>query len=99
MDITKAEIHIKAKACRVLVDNIQHFLSVDHFDDEAHNQALLRLDAISMMFEDILRQVEVLEEETELETQARNYNPYYNRVSIFPKEGGRPNRSGIKSEN
>lgn len=96
MDITKAEIRLGGRACKVLVENIKEFLSVDHLDDEAHRQALLRIDAISLMLEDIVRQVGEPHELTDMEVNARYKNPYYQPMSILPKEGASPKASGIK---
>lgn len=96
MNFEKAEIRLGGRACKALVENIQEFLAVDHADDEAHDEALLRIDAISMMFEDIIRQIEGGEDLSDMEVTARHANSYYLPISILPKEGARPKASGMK---
>lgn len=85
MDLGNAEIRIKAKACAAIVDNIQAFLQVDYSDDLEYEEAVTRIEALGLMFKDILDQVYGHIEDTENEIKAKRENQYYVPISLSQK--------------
>lgn len=85
MDLENAEIRIKAKACAAVVENIQAFLQVDYSDDLDYEEAVTRIEALGLMFKDILDQVYGHIEDTEAETKAKMENQYYVPISLLKK--------------
>ena len=83
-------MELDAEAVKVLIENIKGYKEADATNDEEFEVMMERLEALNMMFEDILLQAGEREPLDEMEKEDRTMSPYYRPVSSLPSEGRKP---------
>lgn len=83
-------MELDAEAVKVLIENIKEYQGLDASNDEEFEVMMDRLDAFTMVFEDMLFQAGERDPLTRMEEEDRISNPYYRPVSILPSEGLKP---------
>jgi hypothetical protein len=89
-------MELDAEAVKVLIENIKGYKDADASNDEEFEVMMERLEALHMMFDDILLQAGEREPLDESEEEDRTLSPYYRPVLSLPSEGRKPKRSGKK---
>ncbi len=75
-------LHLSADAMKQLVENIREYQTMNPADDAEFKVMMRRLRALSMMLDDLLVSAGEREPLTDLETEARLRNRYYQRIVI-----------------
>lgn len=77
----KAEIRMSGRGIRAIVENIEGFFSADPSTEEGSSESIVRLEAVMLMFDDILAGCGV-DDVVVGNHEDRLANPFYHEVVI-----------------